>query len=76
MGHTCKIETQGSIGVENQLTPEEIAAADAVCWRWTSRSAGWSVQGQTHGEGIHRGRHQNPVGLLKSLEKALAQQKK
>ena len=28
MGHSCKIETQGSIGVENQLTPEEIARTD------------------------------------------------
>ena len=27
MGHTCKIETQGSIGVEDELTAAEIAAA-------------------------------------------------
>ena len=44
MGHTCKIETQGSIGVENQLTPEEIAAADAVF-------AGGGHQGQRDGGG-------------------------
>lgn len=30
MGHTIKIETQGSIGAENILTPEDIAEADAV----------------------------------------------
>jgi PTS system fructose-specific IIC component len=30
LGHTIKIETQGSVGAKNQLTPEEIAAADAV----------------------------------------------
>ena len=30
LGHNVKIETQGSIGVENELTLEEIAAADIV----------------------------------------------
>jgi PTS system fructose-specific IIC component len=30
MGHTIKVETQGSVGAKNQLTPEDIAAADAV----------------------------------------------
>lgn len=29
-GHQCKIETQGSIGADNVLTPEEIAEADVV----------------------------------------------
>lgn len=30
LGHSIKVETQGSVGAKNQLTPEEIAAADAV----------------------------------------------
>jgi fructose-specific PTS system IIC-like component len=30
LGHTIKVETQGSSGVENRLTHEEIAAADYV----------------------------------------------
>jgi PTS system fructose-specific IIC component len=30
LGHTIKVETQGSVGAQNQLTPEDIAAADAV----------------------------------------------
>ncbi|MET0460664.1 MAG: PTS fructose-like transporter subunit IIB [Ilumatobacteraceae bacterium] len=30
LGHTMKVETQGSVGAKNVLTPEEIAAADAV----------------------------------------------
>jgi PTS system fructose-specific IIC component len=30
MGHTIKVETQGSVGAKNQLTDEDIAAADAV----------------------------------------------
>ena len=29
-GHSCKIETQGSIGAEDKLTPEEISDADVV----------------------------------------------
>ncbi|HEI8867972.1 PTS fructose-like transporter subunit IIB [Serratia sp. AKBS12] len=29
-GWQCKVETQGSIGLENPLTPEDIAAADMV----------------------------------------------
>ena len=30
LGHSIKVETQGSVGAQNQLTPEDIAAADAV----------------------------------------------
>lgn len=30
MGHTIKVETQGSVGAKNPLTPGDIAAADAV----------------------------------------------
>ena len=30
LGHTIKVETQGSVGAQNALTPEEIAAADLV----------------------------------------------
>ncbi|GAB4211411.1 MAG: PTS fructose-like transporter subunit IIB [Roseiflexaceae bacterium] len=30
LGHQIKVETQGSVGAQNQLTAEEIAAADAV----------------------------------------------
>lgn len=30
LGHEIKVETQGSVGAKNQLTPEDIAAADAV----------------------------------------------
>jgi fructose-specific phosphotransferase system component IIB len=27
LGHTIKVETQGSVGAKNQLTPEDIAEA-------------------------------------------------
>lgn len=30
MGHQCKIETQGTIGVQNELTPADIEACDVV----------------------------------------------
>ncbi len=29
-GHHCRVETQGTIGVEDELTPQEIADADVV----------------------------------------------
>ena len=29
-GHTCKIETQGTIGVQNELSSQDIAEADVV----------------------------------------------
>jgi len=30
LGHSIKVETQGAMGVENELTQADIAAADAV----------------------------------------------
>ncbi len=30
LGHQIKVETQGAMGIENELSPTEIAAADAV----------------------------------------------
>ena len=30
LGDTIKVETQGSIGVENEFTPEEIKEADVI----------------------------------------------
>ncbi len=30
LGHEIHVETQGTIGVENELTPQQIAEADAV----------------------------------------------
>jgi fructose-specific phosphotransferase system IIB component len=30
LGHSIKVETQGSIGIENELSDSDIAAADAV----------------------------------------------
>jgi PTS system fructose-specific IIB component/fructose-specific PTS system IIB-like component len=30
LGHSIKVETQGAMGIENELSPEDIAAAEAV----------------------------------------------
>jgi fructose-specific phosphotransferase system IIB component len=30
LGHSIKVETQGSMGIENELTERDIAAADGV----------------------------------------------
>jgi fructose-specific phosphotransferase system IIB component len=30
MGHTIKVETQGAMGIENELSPADIAKADVV----------------------------------------------
>ncbi len=72
MGHTCKIETQGSIGTENTLTAEDIAKADVVLL---------AVDIKIGGEDRFKGKPvvrvgtevatKNPVGLIKSLEKAI-----
>lgn len=32
MGHECKVETQGSAGIQNELTPEDIRSADVVIY--------------------------------------------
>lgn len=30
LGHEIKVEAQGALGIENEITPEEVKAADAV----------------------------------------------
>lgn len=30
MGHQCKVETQGSVGIQNELTADEIKEADVI----------------------------------------------
>lgn len=32
LGHQCKVETQGSAGIQNELTPEDIQDADVVIY--------------------------------------------
>ena len=60
LGHTIKVETQGSVGAKNQLTPEDIAAADAVVIAAetnvdTSRFVGKRLYSDEHQAGHARG---------------------
>ncbi|KZL15732.1 Fructose-like phosphotransferase enzyme IIB component 1 [Pseudovibrio axinellae] len=45
-GWTCKVETQGSIGIENELIKDDVAAADVVIL-----TKDIDVQGQERFEG-------------------------
>ena len=61
LGHTIKVETQGSVGAKNQLTPEEIAAADAVVIAAdtkvdTSRFAGKPIYSTSTKQAMHSGK--------------------
>jgi fructose PTS system EIIBC or EIIC component len=60
LGHTIKVETQGSVGAKNQLTPEDIAAADAVVIAAdtkvdTSRFAGKPLYSTSTKDAMHGG---------------------
>ncbi|MBB6453792.1 PTS system fructose-specific IIC component [Salirhabdus euzebyi] len=68
MGHEIKVETQGSIGVENELTAEEIRAADGIIIAADkqvdkSRFNGKKVLATGVGEGIRK-----PEELIKKFE--------
>jgi fructose PTS system EIIBC or EIIC component len=92
LGHTIKVETQGSVGAKNQLTPEDIAAADAVVIAADtnvdlSRFAGKSVhmsstkEAMKHGQEVIKTALERPAseaspGLAKSVEQAKAERSK
>jgi PTS system fructose-specific IIC component len=62
LGHTIKVETQGSVGSQNTLTPEDIAAADAVVIAAdtkvdTSRFAGKPIYMTGTKQAMHSGQH-------------------
>lgn len=72
-GHECKIETQGTIGAQNQLTAEDIAAADVVILAHdiavggTERFAGKPVVDIPISIAM-----KNPKSLIATIEKKLA----
>ena len=91
LGHTIKVETQGSVGAKNQLTPEDIAAADAVVIAAetnvdTSRFAGKRLYMTGTKQAMHAGKDvlkkalEQPVeggaGLAGAVEKAKADRAK
>lgn len=90
LGHTIKVETQGSVGAKNQLTPEDIAAADAVVVAAetkvdTARFAGKKLYLTSTKHALHNGQEvlntalTQPVGggsLASSVEQAKAERSK
>ena len=72
-GHECSIETQGTIGTESELTPEQIANADVVIL---------AIDVKISGEERFKGKPlirvgtseviKNPIGFIKKVENALS----
>jgi len=73
LGFECKVETQGSAGIENELTAEDIAAADCVIYahdiaiRGQNRFAGKRVVDIPISTALKQ-----PKSLLLTIEKKLA----
>ena len=71
-GHECVVETQGPIGTEHKLTPEQIAEADVVIL---------AVDVKISGEERFKGKSvirvgtaaviKNAIGFIEKVEKAL-----
>lgn len=73
LGHTIKVETQGSVGAKNQLTPEEIAAADAVVIAAetkvdTSRFAGKPIYSTSTKHAMKQGQEVIKTALAQPVE--------
>ena len=64
LGYTCRIETQGSIGIEEQLTPEEIQEAEE------NRFKGKPVVRMSTEKAM-----KNTGAMLQSIEEALTKKK-
>lgn len=75
-GYTCRIETQGSIGIEEQLTPEEIQEADVVILAIDVKISG---ENRFKGKPVVRMSTEkamkNTGAMLQSIEEALTKKK-
>ena len=73
---TCRIETQGSIGIEEQLTPEEIQEADVVILAIDVKISG---ENRFKGKPVVRMSTEkamkNTGAMLQSIEEALTKKK-
>ena len=77
LGHSIKVETQGSVGSQNTLTDEDIAAADAVVIAAdtkvdTSRFAGKPVYMTSTNQAMQRGQEVIESALAQRQEGAAA----
>ncbi|WP_313184719.1 PTS fructose transporter subunit IIB [Lacrimispora sp.] len=76
LGYSCRIETQGSIGIETPLTPEEIRDADVVILAIDVKISGESrfkdkpVVRMSTEKAMN-----NTAALLQSIEQALKKKK-
>jgi|GEM_PF-31054 len=76
-GHQCRIETQGSVGVEDELSAEEVKQADVVILACDVK-----ISGEERFKGIPMIRTstsavlKDPVGFIKKVEKALSKHQK
>ena len=75
LGHNIKVETQGSAGIENELTAKDIADADVVIYthdiaiRNTDRFAGKKIVDVPISTAMKQ-----PKSLISTIEKKLAKQ--
>ena len=73
-GHWCKVETQGTVGVQNRITPEEAQEADVVIYahdiaiRDQERFAGKRIVDIPISVALKQ-----PKSLIATIEKKLAQ---
>ena len=68
LGHTARIETQGTIGIENELTAQEIAEADVVILAVDVKVSG---EGRFKGKTVVRVGTAAAIKLLVKIEKAI-----
>lgn len=69
MGHTIKVETQGSIGIENKISTKEVAAADVVI---LAVDVAVKEEGRFKGKPIYRCEAQPVIkNAQKTIEEAL-----
>lgn len=74
LGHEIKVETQGSVGAKNALTPEDVEAADAVVIAAEtkvdlSRFAGKPIYSTSTKEAIHGGQEVLKKALVQPVDK-------
>ena len=71
-GHQCKIETQGTIGAQNKLTAEDIAAADVVIVAHDIAVSGMErFAGKPTGDIPISVAMKNPKSLIATIEKKI-----
>ena len=72
-GHECHIETQGTIGTESELTPQQIAEADVVILAIDVKISG---EERFKGKPLIRvgtaGVIKNPLAFIEKVEKAIS----